>query len=142
MLIKDPQEAYNTDSTFAIKSLHSRSRELFSREVDALKRLSGQKHIIPLLATFEYKNSYHLLFLWANANLRRYWATFPNPSINRRLGLWVAKQCKDMAEGLSIIHEPPTDQSDDYTYEATCSQAAGNPKCHKKRMGVVSQQKR
>ncbi|SCV57495.1 uncharacterized protein FFB14_15171 [Fusarium fujikuroi] len=111
-------EAHDSDSAFAVKRLHSRSREMFSREVDALKRLSGQKHIVPLLATFEYKNSYHLLFPWANANLRRYWAMFPSPSIDRRYGLWVAKQCKGMAEGLSIIHEPPPDQSDDYAYEA------------------------
>ncbi|KAI6762335.1 hypothetical protein HG531_002888 [Fusarium graminearum] len=110
-------EAHDSDSAFAVKRLHSRSREMFSREVDALKRLSGQKHIVPLLATFEYKNSYHLLFPWANANLRRYWAMFPNPSIDRRYGLWVAKQCKGMAEGLSIIHEPPPDQNDDYAYE-------------------------
>ncbi|RKL25999.1 hypothetical protein BFJ72_g13890 [Fusarium proliferatum] len=94
-------EAHDSDSAFAVKRLHSRSREMFSREVDALKRLSGQKHIVPLLATFEYKNSYHLL-----------------PSIDRRYGLWVAKQCKGMAEGLSTIHEPPPDQSDDYAYEA------------------------
>ena len=91
---------------------------MFSREVDALKRLSGQKHIVPLLATFEYKNSYHLLFPWASANLRRYWAMFPNPSTDKRYGLWVAKQCKGMAEGLSIIHEPPPDQGDDYAYES------------------------
>ncbi|RSL77229.1 hypothetical protein CEP51_009253 [Fusarium floridanum] len=91
---------------------------MFSREVDALKRLSGQKHIVPLLATFEYKNSYHLLFPWANANLRRYWAMFPNPSADKRYGLWVAKQCKGMVEGLSIIHEPPADQGDDYAYES------------------------
>ncbi|KAI8716081.1 Protein kinase domain-containing protein [Fusarium sp. LHS14.1] len=111
-------ETYEAESTFAIKRLHSRHREIFSREVDALKRLSGQKHIVPLLATFEYKNSYRLLFPWANANLRRYWAMFPNPSADKRYGLWVAKQCKGMAEGLSIIHDHPADQGDDYAYES------------------------
>ncbi|RMJ17572.1 hypothetical protein CDV36_002766 [Fusarium kuroshium] len=114
----DISETYESESTFAVKRLHSRNREMFSREVDALKRLSGQKHIVPLLATFEYKNSYHLLFPWANANLRRYWAMFPNPSADKRYCLWVAKQCKGMAEGLSIIHEPPADQGDDYAYES------------------------
>ncbi|KAH7232715.1 hypothetical protein B0J15DRAFT_455336 [Fusarium solani] len=114
----DISETYEAESTFAVKRLHSRNREMFSREVDALKRLSGQKHIVPLLATFEYKNSYHLLFHWANANLRRYWAMFPNPSADKRYGLWVAKQCKGMAEGLRIIHEPPADQGDDYAYES------------------------
>ncbi|KAM0424910.1 hypothetical protein ACHAPT_009966 [Fusarium lateritium] len=115
---RDISEIYESESTFAVKRLHSRNREMFSREVNALKRLSGQKHIVPLLATFEYKNSYHLLFPWANANLRRYWAMFPNPSADKRYGLWVAKQCKGMAEGLSIIHEPPADQGDDYAYES------------------------
>ncbi|KAF2815138.1 uncharacterized protein BDZ99DRAFT_567033 [Mytilinidion resinicola] len=123
----DIAETYETDSTFAVKCLHSRSREMFSREVDALKRLSGQKHIVPLLATFEYKNSYHLLFPWANANLRRYWAMFPNPSTDTRYGLWVAKQCKGIAEGLSVIHEPPTDQSDDYAYEPALQPSHGQP---------------
>lgn len=117
MLTIVPQEAHDSNSSFAVKRLNSCSREIISREVDALKRLSGQKHIVPLLATFEYKNSYHLLFPWANANLRRYWAMFPNPSVDRRYGLWVAKQCKGMAEGLSIIHEPPPDQSGDYACE-------------------------
>ncbi|KAG5752169.1 hypothetical protein H9Q72_002069 [Fusarium xylarioides] len=111
-------EDHDSDSAFAVKRLHYRCREMFSKEVDALKRLSGQTHIVLLLATFEYKNSYHLLFPWANAHLRRYWAMFLNPSIDRRYGLWVAKQCKGMAEGLSIIHEPPPDQNDDYAYEA------------------------
>ncbi|PNP76823.1 hypothetical protein FNYG_09839 [Fusarium nygamai] len=55
-------EAHDSDSAFAVKRLHSRNPEMFSREVDAPKRLRGQKHIVPLLATFEYKNSYHLLF--------------------------------------------------------------------------------
>lgn len=81
------QEAHNSDSAFTVKRLHSRSREIFLREVDALKRLSGQKHIVLLLATFEYKNSYYLLFPWANANLQRYWAMFPSLSIDRRYGL-------------------------------------------------------
>ncbi|RFN43100.1 kinase-like protein [Fusarium flagelliforme] len=51
-------EAHDSDSAFAVKRLHSRSREMLSRE------------------------------------------------------------CKGMAEGLNIIHEPPPDQSDDYAYEA------------------------
>ncbi|RSL43085.1 hypothetical protein CEP54_015227 [Fusarium duplospermum] len=105
----DILETNESDSTFAVKRLHSRNCEMFSREVNALKRLSGQKHVVPLLATFEYKNSYHLLFPWANANLRRYWAMFPNPSINKGYGLWVVKQSKGMAEGLSIIFEPRAD---------------------------------
>ncbi|RYP66629.1 hypothetical protein DL771_007698 [Monosporascus sp. 5C6A] len=113
----DIPETYGSESTFAVKRLHSRNREMFSREVDALKRLSGQKHIVPLLATFEHKNSYHLIFPWANANLRRYWAMFPNPWTDKGYGLWVARQCKGMAQGLSIIHEPPNEQSDDYSYE-------------------------
>jgi len=127
LLMYYSKETYGSDSTFAVKRLHSRNREMFSREVDALKRLSGQKHIVPLLATFEYKNSYHLLFPWANANLRQYWAMVPNPSTDKRYGLWVAKQCKGMAEGLSVIHEPPTDQSDDYAYESVLQPCHGQP---------------
>lgn len=90
---------------------------MFSREVDALKRLSGQKHIVPLLATFEHKNSYHPLFPWANANLRRYWAMFPNPQADNRYSLWLARQCKSIAIGLHTIHEPPADDVGDYSHE-------------------------
>lgn len=31
----------------------------------------------------------------------------PNPCHNNKYGLWVAEQCKGIAEGLSTIHEPP-----------------------------------
>jgi len=108
---------------------------MFSREVDALKRLSGQKHIVPLLATFEHKNSYHLLFPWANANLRRYWAMFPNPWIDRRYCLWVAQQCKGLARGLSIIHEPPIDLSDDYSGENALQPSRGREPLHNRAYG-------
>src|SRR6266566_1403938 len=93
-------------STFAVKRLHSRNRELFLREVDALERLSGEAHVVPLLATYEYKNSYHLLFPWANANLRQYWSMHPAPVLDEKYGLWMAQQCKGIAQGLSTIHEP------------------------------------
>jgi len=88
-------------------------------------------HIVPLLATFEFQNCYHLLFPWANANLRRYWAMFPNPSTDKRYGLWIAKQSKGIAEALSVIHEPPTDQSDDYYYECILEPSHGQPQRHK-----------
>lgn len=78
----------------------------FQQEVDTLKRFSinSHKHLIKLLATYKHANSYHLIFPWADSNLRRFWDLNPKPKIDGNLSRWMAGQCHGLAVGLSKIH--------------------------------------
>ncbi|KAJ4388601.1 hypothetical protein N0V93_006059 [Gnomoniopsis smithogilvyi] len=105
---------------FAVKRLKpdTRNEEMFKREVATLKRLSGQNHahLIKLQLTYLYRNRYHLLFRWADGNLRRYWEVHPDPSDIPRTWeytVWVASQWLGLARGLHAIHHcPPDDDMD------------------------------
>ena len=73
-----------------------------------LKRFSNNAHahLISLLATYEQFNSYFLIFHWAEADLQQYWSKVnPNPSVDRDTVLWMAEQCKGIANGVLKIHE-------------------------------------
>jgi serine/threonine protein kinase len=63
-------------------------------------------HLISLLATYEQFKSYFLIFHWAEADLQRYWREVnPTPSMERETVIWVAKQCKGVADGIVKIHQ-------------------------------------
>lgn len=96
------------DAGFAIKGLHSQNREAFKREVEMLNKFSGNKHdhLISLLATYEQSNRFFLVFDWAEADLQGYWRRVnPSPSFDKETVLWMAKQCKGIASGITKIHE-------------------------------------
>lgn len=98
---------------FAVKELLSEKKEDFEREVKILKRLSSEKHahahLITLLATYEQKGQYYLIFPWAEADLLGYWKNInPKPSNDRETALWLAEQCQGLADGLSKIHRYET----------------------------------
>jgi serine/threonine protein kinase len=85
-----------------------------------LKKFSNpaHDHLISLLATYEQFRSYFLIFHWAEADLQRYWRDVnPIPSINRETVLWVAKQCKGIADGVVKIHQYRTSCSKLYPQE-------------------------
>ncbi|KAH8652263.1 kinase-like domain-containing protein [Xylariales sp. PMI_506] len=98
----------NTETFFAIKRLiHTEdSKADFAREVRSLKRISrlGCKHLISLLATYEYNGYYHLMFPWADGNLRDFWEHDPLPEKTYERVLWLAEQCLGLTEGLKMIH--------------------------------------
>jgi serine/threonine protein kinase len=73
-----------------------------------LKKFSNppHEHLISLLATYEQFKSFFLIFHWAEADLQRYWREInPTPIMDRNTVLWVAKQCKGIAEGVVKIHQ-------------------------------------
>lgn len=73
-----------------------------------LKKFSNptHKHLISLLATYEQSKSFFLIFHWAEADLQRYWREInPTPSFDKETVLWVAEQCKGIAEGVMKIHQ-------------------------------------
>lgn len=108
---------------FAVKGLHSQNEAAFKREVEMLNKFSGNKHphLISLLATYEQFNRYFLLFDWAEADLQKYWRKInPTPVFDRNTVLWVAKQCKGIASGITKIHEHVS------TYAKPVPSLAGN----------------
>ena len=76
-----------------------------------LKRFSdpsvpAHKHLISLLAIYQQFGTYYLIFHWADADLRRYWKDVnPCPSMNQETVIWVARQCRGIAEGVNAIHQ-------------------------------------
>jgi serine/threonine protein kinase len=73
-----------------------------------LKRMN-HAHLISLLATYQYGPKFHLMFPWAECDLRTYWdAKNPNPSHDINTLLWMARQCEGIAEGLDRIHHHET----------------------------------
>lgn len=101
---------------FAVKRLkpNYRSDEIFKQEVLTLKRLSSQDHahLMKLELTYLYQERYHLLFRWADGNLRDYWERYPEPSNIPRtheFATWVSGQWLGLAEALMAIHECPPD---------------------------------
>jgi serine/threonine protein kinase len=73
-----------------------------------LRRLSHD-HLISLLATYQYGGHFHLIFPWAECDLRTYWETkIPNPPHDIDTLLWMARQCEGIAEGLDSIHHHET----------------------------------
>ncbi|KAE9363830.1 hypothetical protein N431DRAFT_390007 [Stipitochalara longipes BDJ] len=110
----DGHNVKTQNPSFAIKCLHSRDTERFKKEVEMLKKFSNpaHEHLISLLATYEQFKSYFLIFHWADADLQRYWRDVnPTPSMNRETVIWVAKQCKGVADGIVKIHQYRTSSS-------------------------------
>jgi serine/threonine protein kinase len=92
----------------AIKQLYSSEEKEFLKEVTILQALGSKKtknpHLIKLLATYRQKEKYHLMFPYADANLRKYWADRPSPNFDQATVLWSLKQMAGIANALSQIH--------------------------------------
>jgi len=92
----------------AIKKLYSSDEKEFQKEVTILKALGSKTkkhpHLIKLLATYQQEQKYHLMFPYADANLRKYWDDRPSPSFDDATVLWSLKQMVGIASGLSLIH--------------------------------------
>ncbi|KAL0929836.1 protein kinase [Colletotrichum truncatum] len=100
---------------FAIKCLDSPDKDSFEKEVHILKRFSGEAHphLISLLSTYEKAGKYFLIFPWAGADLKTYWKTEnPMPAFDADTVIWMAEQCKGIAEGLTKLHQYETDRID------------------------------
>ncbi|KAF5504490.1 hypothetical protein CGCF413_v004464 [Colletotrichum fructicola] len=105
-----------SQNTFAIKRLQDlTSKEAFQKEVQILKRFSGDTHphLISLLATFERSGVFYLIFPWAGADLKTYWKSKnPRPTHDADTVIWMAEQCSGLAEGLTKLHQYETGLND------------------------------
>lgn len=57
-----------------------------------------------MLFSYEYKGSYHLVFLRAKGNLRNFWEQNPHPQFTLDTVLWSLRQMIGITQGLRIIH--------------------------------------
>ncbi|KAH6847082.1 kinase-like domain-containing protein [Chaetomium sp. MPI-CAGE-AT-0009] len=93
---------------FAVKTLHTQQKEEYEREVEVLQRFSGRHeghpHLIRLLLTYQHKDSYHMIFPWANGNLRDFWESVKSPQRTQDMARWMLAQCFGIADGLQKIH--------------------------------------
>lgn len=106
---------------------------MFRQEVATLKRLSERDHahLMRLELTYEHQDRFHLLFRWADGNLRDYWEKHPQPSDTPRthaFAIWLSQQWLGLAEALMAIHECPPDSGitgDDETDELALQRTNG-----------------
>ncbi|KAK8062585.1 hypothetical protein PG997_014682 [Apiospora hydei] len=105
---------------FAVKQLMHKDPAKFNREVGILQKFVGHnahEHIVALLATYEHCGKYHMIFYRAQGDLFKYWKKVnPDPTFNRDTVMWVARQCKGIADGLVQLHRhrtlPKSDEDD------------------------------
>ncbi|KAH7091634.1 kinase-like domain-containing protein [Paraphoma chrysanthemicola] len=104
------------EADFAVKEL-GLDRRKDDQEALALKRLNDKPdpHLIRLLVTYRYDNRFHMVFPWADGNLKDLWETsFPNIHLGSRspgLVKWIAAQVVGLARALSLIHFCPIENS-------------------------------
>jgi len=89
-----------------VKRLYNSDETEFLKEATILNAVGfkSHPHLIKLLATYKHKEKYHLMFPFANANLRKYWDDRPSPEFDRETVLWSLKQMTGIANGLLRIH--------------------------------------
>ncbi|KAH7345786.1 hypothetical protein BKA66DRAFT_576905 [Pyrenochaeta sp. MPI-SDFR-AT-0127] len=108
------------DVYFAVKELNvvsSSDRTHGEKEDRALKRFNEKRdpHLIRLLATYTYEGRFHLIFPWADGNLKDLWMapslqlykSRPDPKTVR----WMSIQILGLARALQIIHYCPIDKA-------------------------------
>ncbi|KAF2185421.1 kinase-like protein [Zopfia rhizophila CBS 207.26] len=95
----------------AIKRLISDDEKEFRKEESILKTISSKKdphpHLIQLFATFRIlqpEQKWHLIFPYADSNLRNYWRDRPEPNFDKLTVLWSLRQMCGIAQGLNTIH--------------------------------------
>lgn len=78
----------------------------FNQEVAALKRIRRlhDPHLIELLGTYKWNGFYHLIFRYAEGDLKKFWMDNPSRNFGPTLNTWVLDQCLGVAQGLGLFH--------------------------------------
>lgn len=108
MIAPNKNEKDTENPYFAVKRLHSHRRDDYQKEVEVLQRFSGKNkghpHLIRLLLTYRHGENFHMIFRWADGNLRRFWESHPSPKRHQGRATWMLTQCHGIADGLQKIH--------------------------------------
>ncbi|KAJ3533864.1 hypothetical protein NM208_g7781 [Fusarium decemcellulare] len=99
--------------SFALKKVYIHKSFNPEYEFNVLRKFRNDrhKHLISLLAAYIQHDAYHLIFPWAKADLLDYWRLEnPKPleAERQQVLIWLAEQCRGLAEGLSFIHRYET----------------------------------
>jgi serine/threonine protein kinase len=106
---------------FAVKELkvcEGSGKRTGEDEALALKRLNNKphEHLIKLLATYTHRDRYHMIFPWADGNLRMLWQRLSiNVAENSRspqVAKWMSKQVLGLAHALQRIHYCENEERD------------------------------
>ncbi|KAI1655238.1 kinase-like domain-containing protein [Daldinia decipiens] len=99
---------------FALKKLYGtanceRNKKDFQKEVEMLKRFSGNihPHIVTVLMTYKHENRYCFLFPRAECDLDQYFQLNTNPKGDVKTVRWLAGQCLKLTEAVDTVHNPP-----------------------------------
>jgi serine/threonine protein kinase len=65
--------------------------------------MKEHRHLVKLLATYKYKGKYHLLFPYADLNLRQFWERPVQPD-NLKTFKWSLEQMRGLASAVNTIH--------------------------------------
>ncbi|KAE8373556.1 kinase-like domain-containing protein [Aspergillus bertholletiae] len=101
-------DSESQDCKVAVKKLLSQVPSLFEEEkafLTALGSAGSHPHLINLLCTYSFKEDNHLVFPYADENLRTYWEQTKLPEWDRQTLLWWLDQMVGIADGLSVIHK-------------------------------------
>lgn len=98
--------AQKTRPYVAVKRLRSVDKREFDKEVSILNSIGTRSHahLIQLLGTYKWGEKYHLLFPYAEANLRQFWERRQMTVWCRETVLWSLEQMSGIASGLNVIH--------------------------------------
>ena len=61
-------------------------------------------HVMPILATFKWKDRYYFMFPRANSNLAEYWQHNPRPVLETGLIQWVAGQFTGIPDAIANLY--------------------------------------
>ncbi|KAM0310168.1 hypothetical protein ACHAO8_008336 [Botrytis cinerea] len=92
----------------AVKRLFSSDETEFEKERNVLRTLGRKKahpHLIRLLATYRQDGKFHLIFPYAESNLRSYWEHRPLPNFDHETVMWSLSQMSGIANALFQLHE-------------------------------------
>ncbi|KAI9642068.1 hypothetical protein NHQ30_009939 [Ciborinia camelliae] len=90
----------------AVKKLFSSDILEFRKEVEVLTTLGKKphRHLIRLLATYRQNGAFHLMFPYAQYNLRSYWESRPMPTFDKATVMWSLQQMAGIANALFRLH--------------------------------------
>ena len=94
-------------ATFAVKTLHRDTEQLFKKEWEILKQFSGlnHPHLITALSAFRQADRLSFIFPYARSDFERH-KELSRPPQGRSGALWIAAQLEGLIGAIDTMHNP------------------------------------